>query len=163
MQRACALFAGLAIRRIVDVLSNAKCNRAARHDRIAALRNNQFAWRRSPMRHTLIRSIKDKTVQAVTVSPKFQVVIPQSVREAMGLRPGVKLQVVHFENRIEQIPLRSGKSLRGSFIYAKAQAAGALVWTQDADFDGLEGVRYFAKALATIQPKLDLDLNALRA
>lgn len=53
-------------------------------------------------------------MQAVTVSPKFQVVIPQAVREAMGLQPGVKLQVVHYENRIELIPIRSSKSLRGS-------------------------------------------------
>ena len=53
-------------------------------------------------------------MQAVTVSPKFQVVIPQAVREAMGLTPGVKLQVVHYENRIELIPIRSSKSLRGT-------------------------------------------------
>ena len=53
-------------------------------------------------------------MQAVTVSPKFQVVIPQAVREAMDLRPGVKLQVVHYENRIELIPVRTSKSLRGS-------------------------------------------------
>ncbi|MDQ2971774.1 MAG: AbrB/MazE/SpoVT family DNA-binding domain-containing protein [Rhodanobacteraceae bacterium] len=53
-------------------------------------------------------------MSAVTVSPKFQVVIPQAVRQAMGLVPGVKLQVVHFEDRIEMIPLRSSKSLRGS-------------------------------------------------
>lgn len=53
-------------------------------------------------------------MQAVTVSPKFQVVIPLAVREAMGLQPGVKLQVVHYENRIELIPIRSSKSLRGS-------------------------------------------------
>lgn len=51
---------------------------------------------------------------SVTVSPKFQVVIPLSVRQAMGLVPGVRLQVVHFEDRIEMIPLRSSKSLRGS-------------------------------------------------
>lgn len=53
-------------------------------------------------------------MQAVTVSPKFQVVIPQAVREAMGLQPGVKLQVIQFENRIELIPVRAAKSLRGS-------------------------------------------------
>ena len=53
-------------------------------------------------------------MSAVTVSPKFQVVIPQAVREAMGLLPGTKLQVVHFEDRIEMIPVRSSKSLRGS-------------------------------------------------
>ncbi len=53
-------------------------------------------------------------MQAVTVSPKFQVVIPQAVREAMGLQPGVKLQVVQFEDRIELIPVRAAKSLRGT-------------------------------------------------
>jgi AbrB family looped-hinge helix DNA binding protein len=51
---------------------------------------------------------------AVTLSPKYQVVIPQAVRESMGLAPGTKLQVMHFEDRIEMIPVRSSKSLRGS-------------------------------------------------
>ena len=51
---------------------------------------------------------------AVTVSPKFQVVIPLAVRQALGLVPGVKLNVVHFDNRIELVPVRSAKSLRGS-------------------------------------------------
>ncbi|MBC7655654.1 MAG: AbrB/MazE/SpoVT family DNA-binding domain-containing protein [Frankiaceae bacterium] len=53
-------------------------------------------------------------MDAVTVSPKFQVVIPLAVRRALGLVPGVKLQVINFENRIELIPVRSSKSLRGS-------------------------------------------------
>lgn len=53
-------------------------------------------------------------MQAVTVSPKFQVVIPLAVREAMGLQPGVKLQVIQFEDRIELIPERGAKSLRGT-------------------------------------------------
>ncbi len=53
-------------------------------------------------------------MSAVTVSPKFQVVIPQAVREAMGIVPGVKLQVIQYEDRIEMIPVRSSKSLRGS-------------------------------------------------
>ena len=51
---------------------------------------------------------------AVTVSPKYQVVIPQAVREAMGLMPGTKLQVMQYEDRIEMIPIRTAKSLRGS-------------------------------------------------
>jgi AbrB family looped-hinge helix DNA binding protein len=53
-------------------------------------------------------------MNTVTVSPKFQVVIPLAVREALGLAAGVKLQVVPFEDRIELIPLRTAKSLRGS-------------------------------------------------
>lgn len=53
-------------------------------------------------------------MSAVTVSPKYQVVIPQAVREAMGLVPGTKLQVTQYEDRIEMIPVRSSKSLRGT-------------------------------------------------
>ena len=53
-------------------------------------------------------------MQVVTVSPIFQVVIPLAVRESMGLQPGVKLQVVQFEDRIELIPVRAAKSLRGT-------------------------------------------------
>lgn len=53
-------------------------------------------------------------MSAVTLSPKFQVVIPQAVREAMKLTPGTRLQVVQYGDRIEMIPVRSSKSLRGS-------------------------------------------------
>ena len=53
-------------------------------------------------------------MDVVTISPKFQVVIPLAVRQALGLVPGVKLQVVYFDNRIEMIPVRTSQSLRGS-------------------------------------------------
>lgn len=53
-------------------------------------------------------------MDAVTVSPKFQVVIPLRIREAMKLTPGAKLQVVQYENRIEFIPVRTAKSMRGT-------------------------------------------------
>jgi AbrB family looped-hinge helix DNA binding protein len=49
----------------------------------------------------------------VTVSPKFQVVIPRAIREAMGLEPGQKVQALHYQNRIEFIPVRSMRSMRG--------------------------------------------------
>jgi AbrB family looped-hinge helix DNA binding protein len=52
-------------------------------------------------------------MNTVTISPKFQVVIPQSVREAMGLKSGEKAQVISFRNRIEIIPLRDVRKLRG--------------------------------------------------
>jgi len=53
-------------------------------------------------------------MKSVTVSPKFRVVIPLAVRESMGLEPGMKLQVVKYEDRIEMIPVRPRKSMRGS-------------------------------------------------
>jgi AbrB family looped-hinge helix DNA binding protein len=52
-------------------------------------------------------------MKAVTVSSKFQVVIPREVRESMNLQPGTRVQVLQYENRIELIPLREPKSLRG--------------------------------------------------
>lgn len=52
-------------------------------------------------------------MKAVTVSPKFQVVIPRDLRKAMDIQPGTKVQVLQYENRIELIPLKSPKSLRG--------------------------------------------------
>ncbi len=53
-------------------------------------------------------------METIKISPKYQVVIPRNVREAMDLKPGARLQVVQFDDRIELIPLRSAKSLRGS-------------------------------------------------
>jgi len=52
-------------------------------------------------------------MKAVTVSSKFQVVIPREVRESMDIQPGTRVQVLQYENRIELIPLREPKSLRG--------------------------------------------------
>jgi len=50
---------------------------------------------------------------SVTVSPKYQVVIPKAVREALNVRPGQKMQVVEYAGRIELIPERNIKELRG--------------------------------------------------
>jgi len=52
-------------------------------------------------------------MQAVTVSPKYQVVIPRNVRDNLHLRPGQKLQVVEYDGRIELVPDRPVKELRG--------------------------------------------------
>lgn len=49
----------------------------------------------------------------VTVSPKFQVVIPKAVRETFGIQPGQKLQILQFSDRIEFVPLRNIKRMRG--------------------------------------------------
>ena len=52
-------------------------------------------------------------MDAVTVSPKYQVVIPRSVRERVRIRPGERLQVISFDDRIELIPVRPMHSMRG--------------------------------------------------
>jgi AbrB family looped-hinge helix DNA binding protein len=51
---------------------------------------------------------------AVTVSPKFQVVIPKEVRETLGIFAGQKIQVLTYRSRIELIPIKPMKKLRGS-------------------------------------------------
>lgn len=52
-------------------------------------------------------------MDVVTISSKFRVVIPRAVREKLGLSPGHNLQAVAHEDRVELIPMRSAKSLRG--------------------------------------------------
>ncbi|WP_332776687.1 AbrB/MazE/SpoVT family DNA-binding domain-containing protein [Polaromonas sp.] len=57
-------------------------------------------------------------METVTLSPKFQVVIPQSIRSALQLAPGDKMHVIGYGNRVEIIPSRSMKSMRG-FLHRK--------------------------------------------
>ncbi len=51
---------------------------------------------------------------AVTVSPKFQIVIPKDVRESMGIVSGQKIQMLTFRNRIELIPIKPIRQMKGS-------------------------------------------------
>ena len=50
---------------------------------------------------------------AVTVSPKFQVVIPKEIRKRFGLVPGQRVQLVEYGDRIELIPVMPAKRMRG--------------------------------------------------
>ena len=52
-------------------------------------------------------------MSTVTVSPKFQVVIPRDVRKSLGITPGQKIRVIALGDRIEFIPIRPAKALRG--------------------------------------------------
>ena len=52
-------------------------------------------------------------MDTVTVSPKYQVVIPLAVRERTHIRAGERLQVISFDDRIELIPVRAMRSMRG--------------------------------------------------
>ncbi|QIB67306.1 AbrB/MazE/SpoVT family DNA-binding domain-containing protein [Kineobactrum salinum] len=50
---------------------------------------------------------------SVTVSPKYQIVIPKEIRESMGIAPGQKVQMTSYQGRIEVIPLKPMKEMRG--------------------------------------------------
>ena len=49
----------------------------------------------------------------VTVSTKYQVVIPEGIRKSMGVRPGEKFQVVNYDGRVQLIPLRKMRDMKG--------------------------------------------------
>jgi len=52
-------------------------------------------------------------METVLVFPKFQVVIPRAIRESLSLRPGQRVQVILYQNRIELIPVKPIKKTRG--------------------------------------------------
>lgn len=57
--------------------------------------------------------IDNTIMETLTISPKFQIVIPKSIRETMKLSPGQKVQAVAYLDRIELIPVRPIKRMRG--------------------------------------------------
>ncbi len=50
----------------------------------------------------------------LTVSSKFQIVIPARIRESLGIKPGEKLHAIEYRGRIELVPIRRTKAARGS-------------------------------------------------
>ena len=55
----------------------------------------------------------EDAMKTITVSPKYQVVIPREVRETLCIKPGEKMQVISYGNRIELVPVKNMKSMRG--------------------------------------------------
>ncbi len=54
-------------------------------------------------------------MSVVTVSPKFQIVIPRDVRKSLGIRAGEKVCVMEYDGRIALIPIKPMKKMRGAF------------------------------------------------
>jgi AbrB family looped-hinge helix DNA binding protein len=52
-------------------------------------------------------------MENVKISPKYQVVIPKKIRNSLGLKPGQKVQIISYGNRIELIPERKISEMRG--------------------------------------------------
>jgi len=52
-------------------------------------------------------------MSTVTISSKYQIVIPKSIRDKSNIFPGQKVEVINYDGRIEIIPLKNIKSLRG--------------------------------------------------
>jgi AbrB family looped-hinge helix DNA binding protein len=54
-------------------------------------------------------------MNTVTVSSKYQVVIPKEIREMIGLQVGTKLEIISYGSRIELVPIQPIKKLKGIF------------------------------------------------
>ncbi len=52
-------------------------------------------------------------METVKISPKYQVVIPYPIRTSLGIKPGIKVYVIQYENRIEYIPVQPMRKMRG--------------------------------------------------
>jgi AbrB family looped-hinge helix DNA binding protein len=52
-------------------------------------------------------------METLRISPKFQVVIPKAIRDSLKLTPGQKVQAILYDDRIELIPVRPIKKMRG--------------------------------------------------
>ena len=66
-----------------------------------------------------------------------------AMRAALYMQRG---KVIDIGSDIALAAVGNSLPMADSLIYATAQAHGAVVWTQDAHFDGLAGVRYFPKS-----------------
>jgi AbrB family looped-hinge helix DNA binding protein len=53
------------------------------------------------------------SMDTIVLSPKYQVVIPRAAREKLRLKPGQKIQVVVYGDRLELIPQRALRQMRG--------------------------------------------------
>jgi len=56
---------------------------------------------------------RENVMSTVKVSPKYQVVIPQKIRNALQLKAGQRIQMILYGNRIELIPERKISEMRG--------------------------------------------------
>jgi len=52
-------------------------------------------------------------MDTVTISPKYQVVIPREIREKWNVKPGQKVRFIIYGNRLEIVPVRDIKEARG--------------------------------------------------
>lgn len=52
-------------------------------------------------------------MDTVTISPKYQVVIPRAIREKWNVKPGQKVRFIIYGNRLEIVPVRNIKEARG--------------------------------------------------
>ena len=104
----------------------------------------------TPRRSLFAEAISGVHLLVVPVVTVYEV-IKKVAREAgdeiatQALALMMQGRVVELDIELALQATRNGLPLADSLIYATAQAFGAELWTQDAHFEGLPGVRYFNK------------------
>jgi AbrB family looped-hinge helix DNA binding protein len=58
--------------------------------------------------------LRMRAPELVKVSSKYQVVIPRAIRQALGIEPGQRLHALLYDGRVELVPIRPIKQMRGS-------------------------------------------------
>lgn len=61
------------------------------------------------------RLIRTRNMREVSVSPRYQVVIPKEIRKQMAIRPGARMAMIPYRGHIAMVPLRDIRSLRGTY------------------------------------------------
>ena len=91
------------------------------HSLVTALLNGQIGALRRPRKasHGKLCTLRKRDrseirMSTITVSSKYQIVIPSKIREALGIKPGEKLHAIEYRGRIELVPVRPTKAARGS-------------------------------------------------
>ena len=52
-------------------------------------------------------------MSTITVSSKYQIVIPRAIRESLGIKAGERLHAIEYRGRIELVPVKSMSKARG--------------------------------------------------
>lgn len=52
-------------------------------------------------------------MDTVTISSKFQMVIPRAIREKWNIKPGQKVRLIVYGNHLEVVPVRDIREARG--------------------------------------------------
>ena len=52
-------------------------------------------------------------MDTVTISSKYQMIIPRAIREKWNVKPGQKVRLIIIGNRLEVVPVRDIKAARG--------------------------------------------------
>jgi len=54
-------------------------------------------------------------MNTVTLSNEYKLVIPEDIRNSIGVKAGTTFEIISYNNRIELVPIKPMKNLKGIF------------------------------------------------